>query len=437
MLESSIGADLWTITRGIFIGVATYADRTEESWLPGARKGARALAKHFQDICPDGSWELWPESDDVLPKRAEVQARLRAWTGKLEEGGSGLCYIASHGASSNNDLIIEGYDYCRETPIDTGISLRLVLDIFAGALGSRILVIIDCCRSGGGLYRLNIPSNVALVFMASEGERVYEVNGLSSLAHVLTAGTFQCPIARGRDGKTVFQLPHFIRALRRDLRSNSLKPRQDCVAHGDSVVTMGIPAKEDMSRQLSPWLTTNCTAILRSELLSPEFTAEVRSRVASYWSWWTGYSQIDVEQFVQDVRPNVRVDPCGLIIRLPGPGVNHEAGAFVDFVLGGAHGAFVTLQVEWRRRLGIIWLTDHHKPSWVRVLASAGDTAQFTWAVGRYVGLCRYSEGRDGSRATVTCQNERGSSVGLENLASSLRYVVDWLMWLEPLPEDM
>ncbi len=132
---------------GGFIGINKYMDsRVNE--LTGACRDAIALWSLFKDSIPEMSAKL------LINENATTQAVLDMMSETLSSAGPDdtvVVFFSGHG-TRNHRLVM--YDTQIEHPFDTTISMEKIAELFRESNAKLVILILDCCFSGGAAAKV-------------------------------------------------------------------------------------------------------------------------------------------------------------------------------------------------------------------------------------------------------------------------------------------
>lgn len=127
---------------GLFIGVDRYQDaRIPE--LSGAVRDASALATLFQDALPE------MRLTELRNDQATQNAVELALTGHLVQATTEdaiIIFFSGHGTSTHR---LVTYDAVKGDLLRTTVDMSLLVDLFKQTQARNVLVVLDCCFSGG------------------------------------------------------------------------------------------------------------------------------------------------------------------------------------------------------------------------------------------------------------------------------------------------
>lgn len=136
----SYDADMATL--GCFIGV----DRFDDPFIPdlgGAVRDAKALAALFQDALP--SMQLTELYDQQATQKA-IEEALTNHLIHADDDDAVIIYFSGHGSPSHR---LVPHDAVKGKLLQTTIDMEVLVKMFKQSKARNVLVILDCCFSGG------------------------------------------------------------------------------------------------------------------------------------------------------------------------------------------------------------------------------------------------------------------------------------------------
>ncbi|MGB2863169.1 MAG: DEAD/DEAH box helicase [Sedimentisphaerales bacterium] len=130
-----------------FIGINKHLD-TQIRDLIGARRDATALWALFCDSIPRIKAEL------IVDEEASTKKLRRALSETLEQATPDDTVILSFAGHGTNDHRLVMYDTIKEELDDTTISMEEIATLFKKSKARAVLLILDCCFSGGAPARI-------------------------------------------------------------------------------------------------------------------------------------------------------------------------------------------------------------------------------------------------------------------------------------------
>jgi helicase len=158
--------------RGLFIGIDRYAS-SGIKWLNCANRDARALEAQFGDTL-GGSTTLLLDADAT---RARIAAEFDSLS-KCGEDDTVVIGFSGHGTEQHQ---LVTYDTDPKALATSGIPLDELTDWFKKIPAQHLVLLLDCCFSGGAGAKVLKVDSVARG-MASVDARSHYYHSISSLA---------------------------------------------------------------------------------------------------------------------------------------------------------------------------------------------------------------------------------------------------------------
>jgi len=164
-----------------FIGINKYLD-TQIRDLIGAKRDAEALWALFCDTIPDIKAEL------VVDEKATTEKIRRALNETLEKATPQDTVIISFAGHGTNDHHLVAYDTFSKSLDNSTISMAEIAALFKNSKAQNILLILDCCFSGGAPARVLEDSpvsrghNVAFTEFAGKGRIIISASNINEPA---------------------------------------------------------------------------------------------------------------------------------------------------------------------------------------------------------------------------------------------------------------
>ncbi|MBI3270012.1 MAG: SUMF1/EgtB/PvdO family nonheme iron enzyme [Planctomycetes bacterium] len=124
----------------LLVGIGDYGGPPDDLVAPP--KDAKRLAKLLQQV-ERGAWTLYNPTASVpttAPELTELIERFSLQSGSL------LFYFSGHGIANNRGVWLETSD---SRPYQEGVSLALLISLFAQSPAAEVLLLLDCCQAGG------------------------------------------------------------------------------------------------------------------------------------------------------------------------------------------------------------------------------------------------------------------------------------------------